>query len=576
MAWDDSNGTGTAVVEDPEELLRRRLAQMPPAPPLPQTTSVDALAHNPQNLMMPAAPMPNNVPTGGASSVPRSFQMPAAPALDPRMAAAAPPGIPRMPPAPMPDAQAAAPGQLSAATNHSLPKMPPAPMPGATTATSDPFKMPPAPPNRAQEYADLLKQEPQRDQFQAEKMPMWKKALGLISAAAGGFGSRDETTFKLAQQVLGAPQAAADQKYNDAESAWKNKVGAVGTEAGLDEKGAQTREANARAGSLENPPPKPDKEVSLAQEHADAVTAAIKAGKDPATDPTVQQYAKAIQSLQKPTAEKPEPAVEDDRKYQSIVEKQMLKQPLSAEDRAWKAAYEKRKTLVGNSSATIRVEGMTNAMNQTKIMNVIRNGQLMAIHPEEMQQGDVMAGASAAEHAMSKEAQFGEIHSAIDKGREAINKLDQPLSAEQIGKLTLAMKHTSDPGVWRTELESFLGTQRLTPSQQDLVVWLGQLNERALSLRNVAGMGQGSDSMRAAIQATLPSIKSGNKEMMLKQLAAFENQTTLLEKGVPKMPGGQVGGKSYTQADVDDAAKRYGMTPAQIEQGFKAKGWNKQ
>jgi hypothetical protein len=173
-------------------------------------------------------------------------------------------------------------------------------------------------------------------------------------------------------------QARADQKFNDAESAWKTKVGAVGTEAGLDQKGAETREANARARNLENPPPKEPKEVSLAQQHAD------------------------------------------------------------------------------------------NATNQTKIMNVIRNGQLMAIHPEEMKQGDVMAGASAVGHAMGKGAQFQEIHSAIDKRRDAINKLDQPLSAEQIGKLTLAMKHTSDPGVWRTELESFLGTQQLTPSQQPL------------------------------------------------------------------------------------------------------------
>lgn len=207
---------------------------------------------------------------------------------------------------------------------------------------------------------------------------------------------------------------------------------------------------------------------------------------------------------------------------------------VEAAQRAWGRAGEQIKN---DEAAAGRVSGYEE-LNRGKAINVIRNGQLMGIHPNEMQAGDVMAPASASEHAMSKEAQFQEIHSGIDNLRSAIGKLDRPFTPEQIGKLTLAMRHTSDPTIFQTELESFLGTQQLTGPQEDLVIWLGHINERALSIRNIAGMGQGSDSMRAAIQGILPSVKSGSTEMMNKQLAAFENQVNKLEKGVPKMPGG--------------------------------------
>jgi hypothetical protein len=60
MSLYDSEGTGTDAAADPEELLRKKLAQMPPAPMPQQTTSIDALARNPQNLLMPAAPMPRD------------------------------------------------------------------------------------------------------------------------------------------------------------------------------------------------------------------------------------------------------------------------------------------------------------------------------------------------------------------------------------------------------------------------------------------------------------------------------------------------------------------------------------
>jgi hypothetical protein len=67
-------------------------------------------------------------------------------------------------------------------------------------------------------------------------------------------------------------------------------------------------------------------------------------------------------------------------------------------------------------------------------------------------------------------------------------------------------------------------------------VWATQLNERALSLRNIAGMGQGAQDLRQAIKQTLASAGSGNKRIMLKQQDALDNQVAKLRHGQPKTP----------------------------------------
>jgi len=133
---------------------------------------------------------------------------------------------------------------------------------------------------------------------------------------------------------------------------------------------------------------------------------------------------------------------------------------------------------------------------------------------------------------MQKEAQFRDIQTGSARVRLAINNLDTPLSAGAISSLTMAMRET-DPNVFHQLMDNFFGTQQLTPAQKDFAVAVAQINERALSLRNIAGMGSGSDSMRAAIRATLPNAKSGDKDLMLKQLNAFDQMVDALHTGVP-------------------------------------------
>lgn len=133
--------------------------------------------------------------------------------------------------------------------------------------------------------------------------------------------------------------------------------------------------------------------------------------------------------------------------------------------------------------------------------------------------------------AMSQQAQFKDIETASVKTRDAIKNLDVDFTPEQRAKLIFAMDQ-QEPGLIHNMSDAMLGTERLTDKQKDFVIWATQMQERALSLRSVAGMGQGSESLRAAIQATLPNVRSADKNYALKQMDAFDQQVAALKPGI--------------------------------------------
>jgi hypothetical protein len=174
-----------------------------------------------------------------------------------------------------------------------------------------------------------------------------------------------------------------------------------------------------------------------------------------------------------------------------------------------------------------------------------------------------MAGASEGVKLKPREAQMADIQVASQKTRDAINALDEPFSPDQIAKLHLAVT-TPDDSVANAELTT-LATQGLTDKQQDFVVWVKQLNERAMSLRNVAGMGTGAQDLRNAIRDMIPGVRSGSKEMMNKQLDAFDNQVKILKSGVahPGKPKPEASAPKVPKVgDVIDGYKFKGGNPA--------------
>lgn len=135
---------------------------------------------------------------------------------------------------------------------------------------------------------------------------------------------------------------------------------------------------------------------------------------------------------------------------------------------------------------------------------------------------------------MSKQAQFGEVKSGSVQLRNSIIGLDKDFTPDQRVKLSLAMRAPDESALY-TVVNSMLGTEQLTKAQQDFVIAATQMHERVLSLRNIAGIGQGSDSTRAALQATIPNVNMADKAYGLKQLDAVDNQIDQLYRGVPKV-----------------------------------------
>jgi hypothetical protein len=155
---------------------------------------------------------------------------------------------------------------------------------------------------------------------------------------------------------------------------------------------------------------------------------------------------------------------------------------------------------------------------------------------------DGASPAAGGTKALSGQAQMNEMLVASKSLRSIINQKDRsgkqvftPFTPAQVTKLEIAM-NTKDSSVAQANLKA-LASQNLTPAQRTFVVWVAQIHERALSIRAVASMGQGSDDLRAAIKATLPGVGSGNLEMMNEQLDAFDQQVKLLQQGVPKVKG---------------------------------------
>lgn len=201
----------------------------------------------------------------------------------------------------------------------------------------------------------------------------------------------------------------------------------------------------------------------------------------------------------------------------------------------------------GTSPLTGRLAKISDSSPSQLASSRYMNRPVQAIDPKDgvlkyMAGGDAVAqgaapGAQGAQ-IMSKQAQFKDIYSGIANMRHAVAGIGaEPLDAGTISKLTLATRET-DPTISHQIFDTVLGTENLTPAQQDFVIAVQQLNERALSLRNLAGMGNGSDQMRAAIRATLPNAKSGSAQMMLKQLDSVTNLVDNLYTGVPRINTG--------------------------------------
>lgn len=256
-----------------------------------------------------------------------------------------------------------------------------------------------------------------------------------------------------------------------------------------------------------------------------------------------------------------------DDKAIALRQKQNLGQPLTPEETAFLKAYDKYVDQTKVQPGVQRMEVLA----QTREYPVInkQTGQMEMRSASDINANKgLYAPAGPAASAMGKEAVFQDLHYNIDTARKAIQGLES-MDAGTRAALSYALRHTDPASSIQTFLTGAIGT-RLTPQQQEAVQALALLSENALSLRSVAGMGQGSDDLRSAIQATLPSGKSPTKGYALEQLNKFEQVVKRLETGVPgvRNPGQQ----PQPQQPQQPTAPQGATAPKVIKWGRDAQG----
>lgn len=137
--------------------------------------------------------------------------------------------------------------------------------------------------------------------------------------------------------------------------------------------------------------------------------------------------------------------------------------------------------------------------------------------------------------AMGRNAQIEDIYNGLQTMEGVLNENGVlKWNPGQVGYMQSAFR-SDDPGAAAAAWQSLVKSG-LSPEQMDFVVAMQQLDERIMSLRNVAGMGAGSDQLREAILRTVPGITTGTPALARKQLDALTNEVDNLSMGIPQTP----------------------------------------
>lgn len=147
--------------------------------------------------------------------------------------------------------------------------------------------------------------------------------------------------------------------------------------------------------------------------------------------------------------------------------------------------------------------------------------------------GRFMAG-SLGQQLKNREGVFDEIKYTTSQFDGALSKMtDNDFKALPRAQLAMALK-SRDP---RSAMSEFMGSEvasSLTPAQIDYVTGLTSLQESAMSLRSIAGMGQGSDTLRNAITAMLPGPATPSIPYAKRQMDLFRGELEALHRPIPE------------------------------------------
>ena len=129
---------------------------------------------------------------------------------------------------------------------------------------------------------------------------------------------------------------------------------------------------------------------------------------------------------------------------------------------------------------------------------------------------------------------MNDMSGSIQRTRESLNNLKNDFDSNQNAQFALIMKADDPHSAWEAFKRSAFG-KTLTSDQIDYVTDLIQLREQMLGLRNTIGAGQGSDMMREAMNATLPSSSTPSKEFANSQLDKADATLERIKPYIPKI-----------------------------------------
>ena len=179
----------------------------------------------------------------------------------------------------------------------------------------------------------------------------------------------------------------------------------------------------------------------------------------------------------------------------------------------------------------------TSPQMQNRFISVIdkNTGELQILTPEmfaRAPKGQYIMAAQGGP-ALSKEQAFADIDFNTKNAEEAIRALKTPFDARQRAQFLLAMRSTDPKAAFDQFLSGSVGTT-LAPDQVDFLTAIAALNENAMALRSIQGLGQGSDELRSAITKMIPTQGVPSVPYALRQLEIFKGTTERAKLGVPR------------------------------------------
>jgi hypothetical protein len=117
-------------------------------------------------------------------------------------------------------------------------------------------------------------------------------------------------------------------------------------------------------------------------------------------------------------------------------------------------------------------------------------------------------------------------------------------------QIAMVLRDERPRAAWYNFLNSDVAAT-LSPEQIDYVTALVSMDESAMSLRSIGGMGQGSDALRAAITKMLPGAGTPNKAYAERQMVLFDGEVKALKTSIPGIgEPGHGGGVTKSQENT--------------------------